>query len=78
MVEDFDKMLAGSLRLEDPSTNFTSNSCYSKPWIRCVRMAKKVRQKKEPAFKNIIALADYLDVSLDYLVGKTDNPEVNK
>ena len=24
-----------------PSTNFTSNRCYSKPWIRCVRMSKK-------------------------------------
>ena len=32
---------------------------------------------REPAFKNLIALADYFDVSLDYLVGRTDNPEVN-
>lgn len=26
----------------------------------------------------LIALADYFDVSIDYLVGRTDNPEVNK
>lgn len=25
----------------------------------------------------LIALADYFDVSIDYLVGRTDNPEVN-
>lgn len=25
-----------------------------------------------------IALADYFDVSIDYLVGRTDNPKVNK
>lgn len=34
--------------------------------------------KREPAFKNLIALADYFNVSIDYLVGRTDNPEVNK
>ena len=29
-------------------------------------------------FPSICALADYFDVSLDYLVGRTDKPEVNK
>jgi len=27
---------------------------------------------REPAHKNLIALADYFDVSLDYLVGRSD------
>lgn len=26
----------------------------------------------------LIALADYFEVSIDYLVGRTDNPEVNR
>lgn len=26
----------------------------------------------------LIFLADYFDVSIDYLVGRTDNPKVNK
>ncbi len=30
---------------------------------------------REPAYKYLIALADYFDVSLDYLVGRSDNPE---
>ena len=30
-----------------------------------------------PEVRNLIALADYFGVSIDYLVGRTDNPEVN-
>lgn len=33
---------------------------------------------REPAFHVLIALADYFNVSLDYLVGRSDNPEINK
>lgn len=33
---------------------------------------------KEPTMSNLIALADYFDVSLDYLVDRSDNPEINK
>jgi len=33
---------------------------------------------REPAFRSLLALADYFDVSLDYLVGRSDNPAINK
>ena len=29
----------------------------------------------EPTLSALLALADYFDVSLDYLVGRSDNPE---
>ncbi len=29
---------------------------------------------KQPSLALIVALADYFDVSLDYLVGRSDNP----
>ena len=34
--------------------------------------------KKLPGYENLNKLADYFDISIDYLVGRTDNPEINK
>lgn len=34
--------------------------------------------KNVPRFNVLIAIADYFDVSLDYLVGRTDNPNSHK
>lgn len=33
---------------------------------------------KYPVLPKAVAIADYFNVSLDYLVGRTDNPEINK
>lgn len=33
---------------------------------------------REPVSEYVIKLADYLNVSIDYLVGRTDKKEVNK
>ena len=32
----------------------------------------------DPPTSTSVKLSDYFNVSLDYLVGKTDNPEINK
>jgi transcriptional regulator with XRE-family HTH domain len=34
-----------------------------------------VTNKKSPTIETLIALADFFDVSLDYLVGRSDKPE---
>jgi len=34
--------------------------------------------EREPSMSTLIALADFFDVSLDYLVGRTDNPNSHK
>jgi transcriptional regulator with XRE-family HTH domain len=34
--------------------------------------------KAKPSYEKLIALANILDVSIDYLVGRTDVPEINK
>ncbi len=33
---------------------------------------------READYKTLIQLADYFDVSIDYLLGRTDNPKINK
>lgn len=38
-----------------------------------VRLMEKA--KRSPSFEVLCALADYFDVSLDYLVGRSDVPE---
>ena len=34
--------------------------------------------RRKPTYDVLIALADFFDVSIDYLVGRTDNPKVNR
>ena len=36
------------------------------------------RGRNYPEVRNLIILADYFGVSIDYLVGRTDNPEINR
>ena len=34
--------------------------------------------EREPDMEALIKIADYFDVSVDYLLGRTNNPEMNK
>lgn len=33
---------------------------------------------READYKTLILIADYFDVSIDYLLGRTDNPKINR
>jgi len=41
-------------------------------------MAEYNRGEKIPTVQNLIKIADYFDCSVDYLLGRTDKPEVNR
>ena len=34
--------------------------------------------EREADYATLILIADYFDVSIDYLLGRTDKPEINK
>lgn len=34
--------------------------------------------EREARYAELIAIADYFDVSIDYLLERTDNPKINK
>ena len=40
--------------------------------------SKYERGERETPLKILVALADYYKVSIDYLIGRTDNPEIIK
>ncbi len=34
--------------------------------------------EREPSFAEFIKIADYFDVSIDYILDRTDNPNINR
>ncbi len=41
-------------------------------------LSKYESGKRIPPTETLITLADYYSVSIDYIMGRTDNPEINK
>lgn len=37
-----------------------------------------MKRGQKPSIDKIYAIADYFNVSVDYLLGRTDNPEINR
>lgn len=69
-----------SLRLKEIRK---SNNVTQKQLAMEINIAERSYQQLEygkvkPSYDTIIALADYFDVSIDYLVGRTDNPNSHK
>ena len=34
--------------------------------------------EREPGINELVKIADYFNVSVDYLIGRTDNPKMNR
>lgn len=43
-----------------------------------INAISQISDKKGLSSFSLAQIADYLDCSIDYLMGRTDNPEVNK
>ncbi len=60
------------------SRNLTQKQVYEAIGMSAPGYQRYEYGTREPAYQNLIALADYFNVSLDYLVGRSDNPKINK
>lgn len=58
--------------------NLTQKQVYESVDMSALGYQRYEYGTREPAYKNLISLANYFDVSLDYLVGRTDNPNSHK
>lgn len=60
------------------SHNLTQKQLAAEMQMSVLAIQHYESQRRKPAFDVLIALADYFGVSIDYLVGRTDNPKINK
>lgn len=55
--------------------NLTQKQVYEGVGMSMLGYQRYEYGEREPSFQKLIALADYFDVSLDYLVGRSDIAE---
>ncbi|MEA4848236.1 MAG: helix-turn-helix transcriptional regulator [Clostridiaceae bacterium] len=46
--------------------------------LTCTAISDIERARRATTLEKLEALADYFDVSVDYLMGRTDNPKINR
>lgn len=57
------------------SRNLTQKQVYEAVGMSALGYQRYEYGEREPAYQKLIALADFFDVSLDYLVGRSDDPK---
>ena len=60
------------------SRNLKKQDIYNAIGITRIAYYYYEKDMREPTLSILIALADFFDVSLDYLTGRTDNPKINR
>ena len=60
------------------SANTTQKSLAKEIGVSEIAIQRYEYGTRKPTIDVLISLADYFDVSLDYLTGRTDNPDSHK
>lgn len=58
------------------SRNLTQKQVYDAVGMSAIGYQRYEYGDREPAYQKLLALADYFDVSLDYLCGRSDCPDM--
>ena len=70
--------MGNRLRQLRKSRGYTQVSLQMKTGIEQSLLSKYETGERIPPTETLIKLADLYDVSIDYLLGRTDKPEVNR
>jgi len=70
--------MKNNLKLLRRSRGYTQLAVQMKTGIEQALISKFESGERVPPTETLITLADFYNVSIDYLLGRTDNPEVNK
>ncbi len=57
------------------SRNLTQKQVYEAVDMSAIGYQRYEYGDREPAYQKLLALADFFDVSLDYLAGRSDDPQ---
>lgn len=58
--------------------NLTQKQVYEGVGMSMLGYQRYEYGEREPSYQKLLALADYFDVSLDFLTGRNDNPNSHK
>ncbi len=70
--------MKNNLKLLRKSRGYTQLAVQMKTGIEQALISKFENGERIPPTETLITLADFYNVSIDYLLGRTDNPEVNR
>ena len=70
--------MGNRLRQLRRSRGYTQVSLQMKTGIEQSLLSKYETGERIPPMETLIKLADLYDVSIDYLLGRTDKPEINR
>ncbi len=70
--------MANNLKKLRKQAGLTQISLQMKTGIEQALLSKFENGDRIPPTETLIQLADFYNVSMDYIMGRTDNPEINK
>lgn len=72
------KVSRNNLKELRKSKHLTQIAVQMKTGIEQALISKFENGERIPPTETLIILADFYDVSIDYILGRTENPEINK
>ena len=70
--------MTNNLKKLRKQAGLTQISLQMKTGIEQALLSKFEKGDRVPPTETLIQLADFYNVSMDYIMGRTDNPEINK